>query len=171
MRMMVSAVTAVMTAVTVVLGTAVPTSAQTVRFRDPNDMVGPYDILRVQVRNGPAVTVTTTFEHLPAEYRPDMVVYVDTRPSRPGPEFAAVAHGEITMLRTNRYWSTVSSFPCPLRVTWSFAADRHRVRLPPSCLGGHRGRVRVGLTTMAGEVVYADWAPGHNAFYGWVARG
>ena len=157
------------------LGTAASGSAETAVLPDaagdvPNSSI---DIQRVTVSNkdqGLVVTIQTS--GLSERKAGGTQVWIDTRPSRKGPEFTMIGgtgpETDYYLWRTNG-WKIVGSFPppCALSMRVDYTADTVRWRTGPDCLGDY-SRVRVSTEA---SLRNTDYAPAKHKFGPWMSRG
>lgn len=100
--------------------------------------------------------------------------WLDTDPSNPGPEYRTTVYPNsdgITLRKVEDFGQSGTEVPCDgfKASADAFGSSYVSIWVPRSCLGDP-GKVRVS-TRASYEVPgpnTVDWAPGKNAFYGWV---
>lgn len=167
------------TAATGQAGVAAPVSTRV--FTDSKaDVPSGVGLYRVRVTNGTQLVVTTKHRDLRrVAYRNGFTIFVDTRTSRPGPEFAIRGglHDSTDWVtaRATRRWKLVRGqafgeiWGCDSDVEFYFKTDTMRVVLGRDCLGGYQGRVRVSVRV--GDRDFTDYGPAKKTFYPWIPRG
>lgn len=138
------------------------------------------DITKVRVVHGPQA-LRTTVRHAPDSGITDIyLVWIDTDPRNPGPEYRAGAGAEIEQAGVTKVdgWgrSEGTSVRCAgASVDFDFEGAEPgapvRMSFPRSCLG-NPDRVRVCVATEPDfPFKRIDWAPGKRAFGPWVQAG
>lgn len=160
--------------------TAVAAAASTQVFSDSRtDVPSGIGLYRTRVTNRAELIVTTKHRDLrKLAHVNSFTIFVDTRTSRPGPEFAitgGLSNGTDWVTgRATRHWH-VRGDPldaiglCHSDLTIHYKTDKVRVKLGRDCLGGYQGRVRVSVSF--GDGTYIDYGPAKKTFAPWVARG
>jgi hypothetical protein len=158
---------------------AAPESTQV--FTDSKtDVPSGVGLYRVRVTNRAQLVVTTKHRDLrKAAYGDGFTVFVDTRTSHPGPEYAVVGglHDgtDWVTARATRHWKVVRGHPfgaiatCSSDLEIHYKTDKLRVILGRDCLCGHQGRVRVSVRV--GDQDFTDYGPAKEMFYPWIPRG
>ncbi len=156
------------------------TQSATADFTDPRgDIRHGADLVHVRVHNGATLQVTLRFRDIRrAAFSDFFKVFVDTRLSHPGPDYA-IAGGlsegtDWATQRATRNWN-LSGDPldkigtCASSVKINWATNIVRISLGRDCLGRHQGRVR--LSVQSGDQSHNDYAPAKKTFYRWIPRG
>jgi hypothetical protein len=137
-------------------------------------------LYRVRVTNRAQLVVTTKHRDIrKAAYGNGFTIFVDTRTSHPGPEYAIIGglhdNTDWVTARATRHWNVVRGhafgkiWGCKSDVKFHFKTDTMRVVLGRDCLGGYQGRVRVSVRV--GDQNSTDYGPAKETFYPWVPRG
>jgi hypothetical protein len=157
-----------------------PASANTRPFEDIHADAPPYiDILSVTVDNATMradqVRVTVRQRLLSSAKPSEILLYIDTKLSHPGPEFryAALHESEFGFQRMrswNKEGAWISTCRDKIRVRLRAHWDSIVFFIPRSCLDYSR-KVRVAVRTAYGyPYKEQDWAPRVGTFYPWVSR-
>lgn len=135
-------------------------------------------LFRTRVTNGDKLVVVTKHRNLRKLSDDQFTIFIDTRTSHPGPEYAitgGMSDGtDWATGRATRRWK-VKADPldpiglCDSNVKLRFKKDKMRVALGRDCLGGYQGRVRVSVKVSDAD--FTDFGPAKKTFYPWVARG
>ena len=135
-------------------------------------------LFRTRVTNGDKLVVVTKHRNLRKLSDDQFTIFIDTRTSHPGPEYAitgGMSDGtDWATGRATRRWK-VKADPldpiglCDSNVKLRFKKDKMRVALGRDCLGGYQGRVRVSVKVSDPD--FTDFGPAKKTFYPWVARG
>jgi len=176
--------TAALAVTALTLGPAAPAEAASIGLRDPQDTFHGSDLRAVQVRNGDDdVVVVTRHTNLRPDPRTGSsgAVYVDTDPSRRGPEFVLVGGffrgTDYQLLHTDgfdaRRWGAAVDGAYAMKV--DYPKDRVRLRMSRRALG-EPGDVRVavlvsGTRADGTSTGLVDWLGEPRSFTPWVARG
>jgi hypothetical protein len=159
---------------------AVAAPVSTRVFTDSSaDVPSGVGLYRVRVTNRAQLVVTTKHRDLRGHANGNgFTIFVDTRTSHPGPEYAIRGGLSDTIDwstgRATRHWH-VRTNPfdeignCNSDVKIHFKADTMRVVLGRDCLGGYQGRVRVSVRV--GDKDFTDYGPAKKTFYPWIPRG
>jgi hypothetical protein len=137
-------------------------------------------LYRVRVTNRAQLVITTKHRDLRRHaYGNGFTIFVDTRTSHPGPEYAIVGGlhdgSDWVTARATRRWKVVRGdafgeiWSCNSDLKIDYKTDKLRVVLGRDCLGGYQGRVRVSVRV--GDQDFADYGPAKETFYPWIPRG
>jgi hypothetical protein len=156
----------------------VPALANMHSFDDIHGDAPPYiDILSSTVDNASSspdqVRVTVRQRELSSAKPSEILLYIDTKASHPGPEFryAALYQSEYGLQRMkdwNKEGAWISTCRDKIRVHLRARSDSVVFFIPRSCLD-NPGKVRVAARTRYGDD-QQDWAPRVRTFYPWVYR-
>jgi hypothetical protein len=158
----------------VVLASAAPATAATMRFSDPADAPG-IDIRSVQVHYGDWLRITAAHDghvRLRQTYR----FWLDTKPANPGPEYYYMFHPNTDSAVFKKVDGFRDSTKTAVRCgrAWGGTADAFRPHQPVvalvagRCLGdAAKVRVSMRFTEESGS---GDWAPGFHMLSRWVSR-
>jgi hypothetical protein len=155
-----------------------PALANTQSLDDNHGDAPPYiDILSVTVDNATSspdqVRVTVRQRQLSSAKPSEILLYIDTKASHPGPEFRYAAlyqseYGFQRMKAWNQEGAWISTCRDKIRVHLRARSDSIVFFTPRSCLD-NPGKVRVAARTRYGDS-QQDWAPRVRTFYPWVYR-
>ena len=164
-------------ATTGMAASAAPVSTK-VFLDSKSDVPSGVGLFRTRVTNGDKLVVVTKHRNLRKLSDDQFTIFIDTRTSHPGPEYAitgGMSDGtDWATGRATRRWK-VKADPldpiglCDSNVKLRFKKDKMRVALGRDCLGGHQGRVRVSVKFSDPD--FTDFGPAKKTFYPWVARG
>jgi hypothetical protein len=158
------------------VGVALPADANVRRFTDSHrDSDSGVDIWSVRVDNSTAVPSEIRIRIKQDNVRSgdSVTIYIDTRPTNPGPEFAfsGTAGSEYALHHTKGWRETrgLVPFRCGYRMRINEVTDVTRAVLPRRCLG-EPGAVRVAVHAVGGMDDGRDWAKARRTFFGFVLR-
>ena len=140
-------------------------------FADATTTPGSMDIHRVRVINEKRLTIRIVVDDLRQRAGQGSVgVWVDTNPSRYGPEFhigSGLWDSDWQIGRARDWKSAGSVLNCAIDQRLLFDQDTIVFTTGRGCLGSY-GKVRVSVTTWGGG--NTDHSPAHHVFHPWVAR-
>ena len=158
-----------------------PANADGIGVSDPQDLGHGVDLRSVEVKHGGRnVVVTTTHTNLRESFRSGSsgVVFIDTDPTDPGPEYV-FAGGyfvgtDYTLLETEGFNTDAWGEPVEgsYRMTVDYDKEQVRTRISRAALGSPeqvRVAVRVAGTRTDGSSTRRDWLGDPRSFTEWVA--
>ena len=171
-------------ALAALVGTAAPALAATATFEDAKgDVAHGVDLESVKVVNGNSVRIKVQHADIVKSWRSgaSQTVFLDTDPSKPGPEFAfpSVAYqgGDYALIKTRGdgwgFGRRAVPLTCGYELRLDFARDVSTMRIDPECLG-NPGEIRVAVKaagTQADGDIVTDWLGGRRQLTEWVAKG
>lgn len=164
------------------LGMLSPAGAEVTKVKDGADSAATLnDVLTVRLAHTVAdVRVRTTYQDLRKttdDGGASSSIYLDTRPGRPGPEFALVAGLQLgtdyQLVRVKNWKLKGEALTCRHEFTVSWAKDYTRFVASRACLGNPKQvRVSQRVTDLANAShPVRDWAPERRKFSAWVGPG
>ena len=159
-----------------------PANADGLGVADPQDLAHGVDLLSVDVVHGARnVVITTTHTDLVESFRSGSsgVVFIDTDPTDPGPEFVFLGGyfvgTDYNLVSTDGFARSAVGEPVEgsYRMTVDYDADQVRMRISRQALGNPdevRVAVRVAGSRPDGSSTKRDWLGAPRSFTDWVAQ-
>lgn len=159
-----------------------PANADGIGIRDPKDLGHGADLRSVEVQHGGRnLVVTTTHTDLQESFRSGSsgVVFIDTDPADPGPEYAFAggyfSGTDYTLLHTDGFATSAWGDPVEgsYRMRIDYDTEQVRMRIARDAIGSPdevRVAVRVAGSRPDGSSTKRDWLGAPRSFTDWVAQ-